>query len=377
MDSQESELSPGPFRSVLIASTHDDDHAQAVASQLRRWGVGVDLLLGEDYPQASTLKLRFGASGEDRRLRRGGANVDLLAPASVWWRRFLGFRPSRLVHSADWPLVEAENRILGDLFPSLVASDAAWFNPLGSDARACNKVTALGVAARCGLQVPETLMTNDRAEASAFIREMGEAGKGVIHKTLVPHSWEAGVGGSRISEAAAVTEEKLVSAEAFRHCPSILQVRVRKLMEARVMVLGDAVCAIGMSASRNQETRPDGKYSMSLRGSSSRLALSPETRRSCVDLVGALGLRMGAIDLLLGADGLWYFLEVNPQPQFLWMEQACEEVAVLEPFCRFLTGGHVEDLDFVRRVNSPTAEQVVEWGEFKAAGAEMSIRRAA
>ncbi len=34
-----------------------------------------------------------------------------------------------------------------------------------------------------------------------------------------------------------------------------------------------------------------------------------------------LGLRFGALDFLVTPDGEWYFLEINPNGQWAWIEQ--------------------------------------------------------
>ena len=52
----------------------------------------------------------------------------------------------------------------------------------------------------------------------------------------------------------------------------------------------------------------------------SRHDLPDEIRSSCLRLVRALNLRFGAIDLVLTPDGQYYFLEINPNGQWLWLE---------------------------------------------------------
>ena len=67
--------------------------------------------------------------------------------------------------------------------------------------------------------------------------------------------------------------------------------------------------------------------------------MSPErlpdgVAESCLNLMNCLGLEFGAMDLACGEDGRYWFFEVNPAGQWLWMEKAlelpiCEEVARL------------------------------------------------
>ena len=49
-----------------------------------------------------------------------------------------------------------------------------------------------------------------------------------------------------------------------------------------------------------------------------------------------MGLVMGCIDIVVDKDGTYQFLEVNQQGQFLWIEQLCPEVKLLDAFVRFL-----------------------------------------
>jgi hypothetical protein len=38
-------------------------------------------------------------------------------------------------------------------------------------------------------------------------------------------------------------------------------------------------------------------------------------------MMSKLGLRFGAPDFLVTADGMWHFLEINPNGQWAWIEQ--------------------------------------------------------
>src|SRR5690606_31937198 len=48
--------------------------------------------------------------------------------------------------------------------------------------------------------------------------------------------------------------------------------------------------------------------------------LPASVSKSLAILMGALGLSFGVLDLRLGVDGEYYFLEVNPQGQFAYLE---------------------------------------------------------
>ncbi len=50
--------------------------------------------------------------------------------------------------------------------------------------------------------------------------------------------------------------------------------------------------------------------------------LSDETRLRCIEYVKVLGLQYSAIDLALDEDGKYWFLEVNPNGQWAFVELA-------------------------------------------------------
>jgi glutathione synthase/RimK-type ligase-like ATP-grasp enzyme len=61
-----------------------------------------------------------------------------------------------------------------------------------------------------------------------------------------------------------------------------------------------------------------------------------------MSLVRRLGLEFGAIDLLLTPQGDYVFLEINPNGQWLWLEQMTG-VPLTKAMCDLLTRGHEPD----------------------------------
>jgi hypothetical protein len=64
------------------------------------------------------------------------------------------------------------------------------------------------------------------------------------------------------------------------------------------------------------------------------ISLSSELRRRLQEVLAELNLRMGVFDLKLAEDGEPWWLELNPQGQFLFVE-ALGGGELLEPFVRF------------------------------------------
>jgi len=54
------------------------------------------------------------------------------------------------------------------------------------------------------------------------------------------------------------------------------------------------------------------------------------------DFMQTLGLRFGAIDMIVTPNGDYVFLEVNEMGQFLWIDQMAPQSQLLAHFCAFL-----------------------------------------
>jgi glutathione synthase/RimK-type ligase-like ATP-grasp enzyme len=51
--------------------------------------------------------------------------------------------------------------------------------------------------------------------------------------------------------------------------------------------------------------------------------LEPHVAEACRQITGMLGLRYSAIDLIRTTEGGVVFLEVNPNGEWMWLEDAC------------------------------------------------------
>src|SRR6185437_12259434 len=97
--------------------------------------------------------------------------------------------------------------------------DARWINDLQLQRAAENKQRQLRLAARAGLSVPRTLVTNDQSAARQFFAETdGQTVAKLLRPIAVSiDAVDAFVYTNR------VREEDLADAEMLRHCPMVFQ----------------------------------------------------------------------------------------------------------------------------------------------------------
>jgi glutathione synthase/RimK-type ligase-like ATP-grasp enzyme len=182
-----------------------------------------------------------------------------------------------------------------------------WMNPIGPDAEAAHKPWQLKAARAVGLTVPRTMMTNSVEAARSFIA--GE--QRLVYKPFL-QTFDA------LSETREVSERERGLLESVSYTPVIFQQLIDGI-DVRATVIGQRVLAAAAETAAG-EYRLDVRFNVSLDYRPHSLPASVEA--ALIELLALMGLRYGAVDLRLGEDGVYYFLEINPAGQFLYVEQS-------------------------------------------------------
>jgi hypothetical protein len=194
------------------------------------------------------------------------------------------------------------------------ALDGKWLNAPHHIFAAENKVKQLALATRLGFRVPATLVTNNPRAAKDFCTDRSVVGKPLRQALLHLDGAESVVFTTRVHVDDA-TDPRSVTAT-----PLIAQEEIPKRFDVRVTVVGERVFAATIDSQLFPETQVDWRRSSraDLQHQTHSLPNSLETM--CVSLTRALGLRFGAIDLVLDTSGEYWFLEINPNGQWGWIE---------------------------------------------------------
>lgn len=305
---------------ILILTEEDDPHADAVIAALRRRGAAFVRFNPRDFPSRATLTMAYTAAGAARSvLEVGGEAIDLERVTAAWYRR------------PDLP--EADEAITDPLVRQLVAEESWVFAndlwqslacrwvpaPRSVLRRAELKAAQLRLAAALGFELPPTLFTNSPAEFLEFYRaHNGE----LISKLADGRSFFETIGKTYVRYTEVVSKRDVGYARQVRYGPVLFQAYVPKRMELRVTVVGEAVFAAEIHSQETRHTRTDWRR-YDHHGTRYRPHALPQVlARGCRELVRELGLCYGAIDLILTPDDRYVFLEINPNGQYLWIEEA-------------------------------------------------------
>jgi glutathione synthase/RimK-type ligase-like ATP-grasp enzyme len=190
------------------------------------------------------------------------------------------------------------------------------------------------MAGALGFELPPTLVTNSPEDFLEFYRQH----HGNIISKLAESSFAESFGQDFWRFTEVVSKRDLGYAEAIRYCPLIFQAYVPKRLELRITVVGRVAFAVAIHSQESNRTRHDWRRYDEFRTNYSPHELPSDVAQRCLRLVENLGLCYGAIDMVLTPDGRYVFLEINPNGQYLWIENQTG-MPISDAICDLLMSG--------------------------------------
>ncbi|MGW6600642.1 ATP-grasp ribosomal peptide maturase [Streptomyces sp. NPDC055036] len=300
---------------VLVLTGPKDATADLVIAELYERGVPIHRLDPGDFPESVIVSARIGRqqSAWGGGLRDEHRDLDLGQVRSVYYRRPSEYRlhPDLSGHDAKWAAAEARAG-LGGLLATL---ECTWLNHPQRNAAAGVKPVALATALRCGLAIPQTLITNDPAEARAFIESL--PGQVAAYKALGTQA-PGGLDGEPYAlwttrvRAAEIEDTVSLTAHQFQEW-------IPKAYDVRLTVVADRMFAAEIhttSAAARIDIRTD-YDSHTYEPCDVPRPVAEGVRK----LVDAFGLHYAALDFLVDHGGGWHLIDVNPSGQWAFVPE--------------------------------------------------------
>jgi ATP-grasp ribosomal peptide maturase len=304
-------------QAVTLVLTHPfDPTADYVVGELNRRGAPVFRCNPGEFPQRLTITARLGPTHPAGVCWAGSLHlperhVSLAELGCAYYRRPTGFDlPAGMSEQVRrWSANEARMGLGG-----LLATLPRWLNHPMHIARAEYKPVQLAHARACGLQVPATLITNDPAEAAAFLAVVGPA----VYKPLTP----TGITEQNTHRACFTTPVTAAEIdESIRLTAHLIQAQVDKAYEVRLNVADDTFLAARIDTA-SQAAAVDWRTDYDALTYTPLAGVPASVRRGVAALLARLRLRFGTFDFIVAPDDSWWFLEINPNGQWAWIEDA-------------------------------------------------------
>ncbi len=318
---------------ILIPTMPDDTHALFVHLALKKLGHQSLLWYGADFPSQQShsftienKKVIWSAHGAN--FKTDNEKFDI-----VWSRRPRAPMLPDFIHADDIENARKENMAFFQSFWQVIAPDAKWINNYENAKIANCKLLQLRVAAEVGLKIAPTLISNDSNKIKEFIRnhKNGE----VIYKTLYQVAW-FGKTECRLVYTRPITLNDLPCDQILQVTPGIFQQKIPKAFELRINYMGNKVIAAKLNSQQHPKAIEDWRYAPAMELKIEEFKLPESIDKKCREFMRKLGLVFGCFDFIVTPNNEYYFLEINEQGQFLWIEEVNPEIKMLDSFVNFL-----------------------------------------
>lgn len=278
-------------------------------------------LTAKDEPYA----MGFGSHSEEMTFELGGRRFNASEVGAVWWRRWHTFRTFEYLESREAMKLgrDIRSHLAGEVQAisnglQVQLRNAKWLTRM--DQRSVNKLEVLSRAAEVGLEIPATLVTNDKRRLKAFrtrngnriiVKPAHQATKFIVENQIF------GMYTSEVSDAA-------IERAPERFFPTLAQAMIPKEFEVRTFYLNGDCWSMAIFSQADSKTQLDFRqYNFEKPNRNVPYKLPAEVLERVRSLVSALDLPTCSIDLIRTPDGRHVFLEVNPVGQFAMVSDPC------------------------------------------------------
>lgn len=324
------------MKEILIITSDPDPHVDAVTTHL---GDKVIVRIFDPLQFPEKVRVSLNPLGNETEILLN--DIDISNTSLVWYRKPRFKKPEEyLVEEEYFHYVDSSIRtICISLYTAL--QNAFWVSGYWEIKKSSNKPYQLGLATRLGFRVPDTLVTSTSEDALEFVRRY----KGnVITKPLgygYAHSPENEEFYSYFyaTSLTGITESTLIEElQGLSLAPAIFQKEIYGGLDIRVTVIGNELfpCEIHKISSTGEYVT-DWRQEILTEQLDYRVHRMPEKLGlMCKSLVKELGLKFGVIEFVLDQEGNYWFMEINPNGQWLFIENACPDLTIAKGLADFL-----------------------------------------
>lgn len=315
---------------ILILTDPHDEQSRIVSQALAHKQVKTIRWFPQDFINHQTGQFYIHHEGRSRMQLKGKCDIDFSQVQVVWHRPGVDFYQEKIDISIDDQFILAENQSYLQSVYLALSHQAVWVNPLSTHNKLQSNAIQLIEAAKLGISIPETLMTNDRDCIVDFMHKQTE--DGIIYKTFSSPYWKEN-GITYHFKTITLTEDMLPDRSIVQLTPGIYQHKVSHTDGVMAVIMGEKVMAFKHDSTLNIDWSDLKQYpSVAIKP----YQLPSLVERQCLRLMERLGIVFGCCHFLITPNKDHVFLNMNESTDFLWLEKHLPECKLLDAFCDFL-----------------------------------------
>jgi glutathione synthase/RimK-type ligase-like ATP-grasp enzyme len=301
------------MKNILIIGQQPDPHIEVVKDIITKMGSKV-ILFDIYKPDQSQVGLTINDTKDSGTIESNEITFNLSEISCIWWRvkPFVYKNPDSGIYGLWTEFAQREwQKTLNSL--EFFADKALFVNSRISDFYASNKCIQLMIAKDIGFNIPNTFVSNDPINISDFLND----NKDTVYKTV---TWYSEPPDKVVFTSKVTVNDVRKNSESIRISPGIFQNRIKKKYELRITTIGNKNFAVSIDSQAHTETLIDWRRNQ-FNINYSRCKLPKSINRMIIKMNDKLGLKYGAYDFIVTPNEEYYFLEVNPVGQWLWIEE--------------------------------------------------------
>lgn len=300
------------MKNVLVVGQTNDPHISTVINHLKKHHVVVHFF---NAHKLDSNLIQFFLNNSQSHIKINDMSVDLTEIDSVWWR----FKPSfftKKQNSQGILRTEFVKREWAGIMDSLTVftNNAKWINPRQADLLSRNKPAQLFIAKKIGFDIPNTLISNYSKHIKKFVKQNHDD---CIYKVL---SWYIELPDKAVFTSRVNSSHLKNNSDSIKIAPGIFQNRLDKNFELRITTVGEDIFPVKIDSQELADTKLDWRHNQ-LELKYSLFKLPNRIEQMIKKMNKKFGLVFAAYDFVVTPSGEYFFLEVNPAGQWLWIEK--------------------------------------------------------
>lgn len=298
---------------ILILTDQHDVHADVLIDQLNQ-DKKPYFRFNLDVSSLENTYVKF--DGITWIIWRNNEYIDMESVKTVWNRKtFVQLMLEEQNKGYEFNIWKNEwNKTLLGIYYFL--SEKRWLNYYRANHKAENKYLQMSIAKKVGFNLPKFILANNKNDILEFISSNNK----VVIKLMNQDFYEIDKGKFKGFYVNTISKADFDDFNENEENPIFLQEYIDKKYEVRYTVVGNEHFVCKIDSQRSEIAKTDWRrYDLS---NTPHYEVSPPT--IIVDqvnqLMKKLNLSYGALDFIVDENDQWWFLEINPSGQYLWIE---------------------------------------------------------
>jgi len=321
-------------KKILIFTSKTDVTADLVVTTLVQKGFVPVRFNVEDFPVNNRLTIRSSKSPRGTVHTEKFGETNLLDVKSIYYRPHEPPTPSKLIRDKESRryIEEQSTAALNYLIDSF---EGFCVSRPGNIRKATSKTLQLKLAQELGLKTPKTLITSDMSEFQEFFEDCKDE---VIAKNLTNEGVVQEMEG--FIYANKIDKKNTYLIDGLKYSPVMFQEYIPKKVEIRATAIGRKIFSAAIDSQSKKETLIDWRqYALKDPPLHESHQLPNDIERALKRILDYFDIEFGAFDLILTPDGEYYFLELNANGQWGWI-QFMTGIPLKEEIANLLIAGH-------------------------------------